>query len=237
MLWSLFTIDCCCGCHFACIILQERQAALAAVSSQLWEGRQRAAATSPQPSAPGRSTPNSPKPQGPALPSIPGPSADTWSAAATHVTASAHGPATQDMSAGAMSAQEGKDKADEQKSFQPQALSLEQKPTCAGTISQEGVSEGHPSHSGRQEGHSEGQVEGRKGPSERKVSERDSRAAARLSRLARNTSNTGSKPSLEIKADHGSQSEDNTGKVLGFSLCFFMNACMSQGMQNHKPIV
>ena len=144
------------------------------------------------------------------------------------------------MSGGAEAAQEGKDKADEQKLFQPQALSLEQNPTFAGTTNPEDVSEGQPGHSERQEGHAEGQqgiLEGRKGPSERQLSERESRAAARLSRLARSSSNSGSKPSQQNKADHGSQSEGNTGKVLGLSLCSFLNTCMSQGMQNHKEMV
>ena len=205
-------------------MLQERQAALAAVSSQLWEGRNRAAANSPQPSAPGKATSHSPMSQGP---SISGPSTGTLSAAAKHAIPAAHDTLTQDMNGGAMAQQEGKGKAGGQKSVQPQALGLEQESTSAGAFSQEDVSEG-------QQGSS---LEGHKGPSEKKLSERESRAAARLSRLAQSTTHTGSKTSQGRKADHESQSRLNTGKGLGLSFYSFMNACMSQGMQNCKTIV
>ena len=238
---TVFTSDCCCGSYCYYTILQERQAALAAVTSQLWEGRNGAAANRPQPSASYRATVNSPMLQGPALPSIPGPSADTLTAAAKHATPTACDTVTRDMSSGTVSAQQGRDKADAQKSSQPQAPVLQQKPTSAGTISQEGISGGQPGHSERQESHSEGQQgqsEGRKGPSETQLSERESRAAARLSRLAQSATNTGSKKSQESKADHAFYSKGNTGRFwASFSFCSLVSAYVSQEMVRYTIMV
>ena len=191
---------------------------MAAVSSQLWEDRNRAASSSPQPSAPARATPNRPKPQGPALPSVPGPAA-------------AHGTVTRGINEDAAALQEGKDKADAQNLFQTEASISEQQPPSAETIKQEGVSERPPGNSERQEGGYEG-PEGQSKTTQG-ISDRESRAAARLSRLAQSATHT----SQESKADHESQSKRNIGKVLGFSFCSFMTACLSQGVQSNKVLV
>ena len=213
------------------VIIQERQAALAAVSSQLWQGRNRAAANSPHPPVPGRAITNSPGHQGPVIPGSFIPSADTRSAAAIHVIPTAHGAITQDITSSAVAPEGGKDKANDQQLIQIQAAGSGQKPPFVEIMSQQGLSEkqqgvsegqqgcseGHQGHSEGQQGRSEGQQgrsEGQQGRSERQqgVSERESRAAARLSRLAR-SSTTGSNRLQQGKTDLDSESNGNIGRV------------------------
>lgn len=177
------------------------------MSFHLWHGKDRAGPSSPRPSVPGRATPNSPKPEGPALPSAPGPSANTLTAAAVHATSQEYSKATQGISGSAVAVEQGKDKAVK---HQKQGFVSERKPLLAETSNQKGSFEIQQGQHEKREGGSEGQ-EGRSEQTQG-ISEREARAAARLSRLAR--SSTTNRTPGESKSDHDAKSKGKTGEIV-----------------------
>ena len=187
------------------------------MSSHLWQGRDRAGASSPRPAAPGRATPNSRKPEVPALPSSPGPSANTLTAAAVHAAPKEYSKVTEGMRGSEPAAEQGKDKAVKQQPLQKQGPISEQEPPSVERSNQKGtfkIQQGRPQ---KQEGRSEGQ----EGSSEQAhVSEREARAAARLSRLARNSTTTGNRTPGKSKAERDTQPKGKSGEIVGFTLLY-----------------
>lgn len=166
--------------------MQERQAALPAVSSQLWQDRHRAAANSPHST---RAVPNSSRPSTSAVPSSPSPSANTLTATSVRVVPTLHGAVTQSVSGSVKLAKEGQDTASKQHRMQEQASCVGREPPLVGNSSGQGLPE-------QQQG----------------LSERQARAAARLSRLAKN-STTAKERSPGGQLDLHSQSKASTGRV------------------------
>ena len=170
--------------------MQERQAALAAVSSQLWQGRNSAAANSPHSTG---AVSNSPTPANTAISSKFLPSANTLTAASVCVVPTVHGAVTQSVSDSEKLANEGQDKASKHQRMQAQAVGVGKEFALVGNSSGQGLSD-------EQQG----------------LSERQARAAARLSRLAKNTT-TADGCSPEGQNAPQAQDKASTGTLLGSS--------------------